>query len=62
MHEYAFDEIALTRHRDGLDLADDHREIIRERAQRGWRLVQVVPFEDHRRARVELIFERPRKS
>lgn len=56
--EYSFTSIPLTRHRDGLDLSDDYREIIRDRAQDGWQFVQAISFEHHRIPRIDLVFSR----
>ena len=56
--EYSFTSIPLARHRDGLSLTDDYREIIRERAQDGWEFVQAISFEHHQQPRLDLVFSR----
>jgi len=56
--EYDFISIPVTRHRDGFRLADDYRELIRERADRGWNFVQAIPFDTYSEPRLDLVFAR----
>ncbi|MEW1963235.1 DUF4177 domain-containing protein [Microbacterium sp. NPDC077644] len=58
MTEYDFVSIPITRHRDGHRLADDYRLVIRERAERGWKFVQAIPFDTHSEPRFDLVFTR----
>ncbi len=59
---YSFVSVAIHRHREGLDLADDYREIIQARAAEGWKFVQAIPFEGHIEPRIDLVFTRKGKS
>ena len=58
MIEYSFISVAAKRRREGLYLADDYREIIRERAAEGWEFVQAIPFEGHVEPHIDLVFTR----
>ena len=62
MLEYSFISVAAHRHREGFQLADDYREIIRERAAEGWKFVQAIPFEGHIEPRIDLVFTRKGKN
>lgn len=62
MFTYSFVSVAITRHREGLSLEDDYREIIRARAAEGWKFVQAIPFEGHIEPRIDLVFTRKGKS
>ncbi len=58
MMEYSFISIAVKHRRAGLQLADDYRDIIRERAASGWEFVQSLSFETHIEPRIDLVFKR----
>jgi hypothetical protein len=58
MTDYDFVSIAVTQHRDGFRLADDYRELIRERARDGWTFVQAIPFDTYSEPRFDLVFTR----
>lgn len=58
MRDYSFYTIPLSRTREGLSETEDHREVIRDHAKRGWSLVQVLSLADHYPPRLELIFTR----
>lgn len=58
MTDYDFVRIGLRRGRAGFELAEDYREIIRERAAAGWTFVQAIPFEQHADAHLDLVFRR----
>lgn len=58
MTEYDFVSIPVTRHRDGLRLADDYRQLIRERSDDGWKFVQAIPFDTYSEPRFDLVFVR----
>lgn len=58
MPKYEFIRVEMKRGREGLELAEDYREIIREQASTGWKLVQIVPFEQHVRPHIDLVFKR----
>lgn len=58
MNDYTFVSVAVTRHREGLDFAEDYREIIRQRAEDGWIFVQAIPLEQHVEPRIDLVFTR----
>lgn len=62
MYEYVFDSIPVLRTREGALLESDYREVIRERAVAGWKLVQAIPFETHSDARLDLVFTRKVKK
>lgn len=58
MHEYSFVSIPLKRHREGLTLEKDYREVIRDRSDAGWQFIQAIPLEEHTEPRLELVFTR----
>ena len=58
MREYAFVRVAIERGRAGLELAEDHREIIRARGAAGWKFVQAISFEQHADPHMDLVFTR----
>lgn len=58
MQEYSFISVVVKRRREGYFLADDYREIIRERAADGWEFVQSISFEQHTEPRIDLVFTR----
>jgi hypothetical protein len=58
MSEYSFISVATKRRREGLSLADDYREIIRQRAAEGWQFVQAISFEQPVEPRIDLVFTR----
>ncbi|MBX3093602.1 MAG: DUF4177 domain-containing protein [Cryobacterium sp.] len=58
MREYSFISVAVKRRRDGRELADDYRDIIRQQARDGWEFVQAIPLEKHTEPRIDLIFTR----
>ena len=58
MHEYSFITVAAKRRREGFYLADDYREIIRQRAAEGWKFVQAISFERHVEPHIDLVFTR----
>ncbi len=62
MLEYSFISMDVKRRREGLFLADDYRDIIRERAADGWEFVQAVSFEQHIEPRIDLVFTRKGES
>ncbi len=62
MIEYSFISVAVNHRREGLYLADDYREIIRERAADGWEFVQAIPFEGHVEPHIDLVFTRKGES
>ena len=58
MHEYRFISVPVTRRREGRELADDYRDIIRGHAADGWEFVQAIPLEKHADPRIDLVFTR----
>jgi hypothetical protein len=58
MREYTFVSITANRHREGLDLAENYREIIRNHAAEGWEFVQAISFEQHIDPHIDLVFTR----
>ncbi|HRN30007.1 MAG TPA: DUF4177 domain-containing protein [Terrimesophilobacter sp.] len=58
MHEYTFTSIPIVRRREGRELADDYRDIIRQQAADGWEFVQAIPLEKHTQPRIDLVFTR----
>jgi len=58
VREYSFISVGVGRRRAGLELAEDHREIIRAQAAAGWRFVQAVSFEQHIDPHIDLVFTR----
>lgn len=62
MLEYSFISVAAQRRREGFVLADDYRDIIRERAAEGWEFVQAIPLEQHIEPRIDLVFTRKGES
>lgn len=58
MLEYRFVSVAVRRRREGLECAEDYREIIREQAALGWRFVQAIPLVEHIDPRIDLVFTR----
>jgi len=58
MQEYSFESVAVLRRREGATLERDYREVIRDRAAKGWQFVQAIPFESHSDARLDLVFTR----
>lgn len=62
MLEYSFISVAAKRRREGFFLADDYRDIIRERAAEGWEFVQAISFEQHSDPRIDLVFTRKGES
>lgn len=58
MTEYDFVSIAVTQHRDGHRLADDYRQIIRDRADDGWTFVQAISFDTYSEPRFDLVLMR----
>ncbi len=58
MQEYCFISVATKRRREGLYLADDYREVIRQHAAEGWQFVQAIPFEQHAEPHIDLVFTR----
>ena len=58
VREYDVVRVELTRHREGLELAEDYRELIRGRAAEGWEFVQAIVLEQHVRPHVDLVFRR----
>ena len=58
VREYDFVRVELTRHREGLELAEDYRELIRGRAAEGWEFVQAIVLEQHVRPHLDLVFRR----
>ena len=62
MTEYSFASVRIIRSREGRDLAEDYREIIRRHATEGWEFVQAIPLEKHKDPRIELVFTRSSSS
>ncbi len=62
MREYSFITVAAKRRREGLYLADDYREIIRQRAAEGWEFVQAISFERHVEPHIDLVFTKKGKD
>lgn len=62
MPEYLFHSVMVTRHRDGLEVADDYQAIIRRHAAEGWKFVQAIPLEQHTEPRIDLVFTRKGKT
>ena len=62
MHEYSFVSVPAKRHREGLSLEKDYREVIREKSAAGWSFVQAIPFETHTEPRLDLVFTRKVKK
>lgn len=58
MHEYHFISVDVKRRREGRELAEDYRDIIRENAADGWEFVQAIPLEKHTQPRIDLVFTR----
>lgn len=58
MNEYSFVSVVVRRRREGNYLADDYRDIIRDRAVAGWEFVQAISFEQHVEPRIDLVFTR----
>lgn len=58
MNEYSFVSVIVQRRRGGQYLADDYRDIVRERAAAGWEFVQAISFEQHLEPRIDLVFTR----
>lgn len=58
MKRYEFHVIPLERTREGLRPAEDHHDVIRAHAARGWSLVQVLSLTEFHPPRLELIFSK----
>ncbi|MEV8254733.1 DUF4177 domain-containing protein [Rhodoglobus sp. NPDC076762] len=58
MREYTFVSVTTNRRREGLSLAEDYQEIIRNHAAEGWNFVQAISFEQHVEPRIDLVFTR----
>jgi hypothetical protein len=62
MHEYAFVSIRVTRSRSGSTLETDYQRVIREHAEAGWKLAQVIDFAKHPDPHFDLVFSRKVKQ
>ena len=58
MTEYAFISVVVHRHREGLHLDEDYREVIRRQAADGWTFVQAIDLAQHTEPRIDLVFSR----
>lgn len=62
MLEFSFVSVEVKRRREGRVLADDYRELIKQKAADGWEFVQAIPFEKHVEPRIDLVFKRKEGS
>lgn len=62
MYKYSFVSIAIKTRREGASLEQDYHEIIRAKAELGWKFVQAIPFDALAEPRVDLVFSRKEKK